>query len=275
MLGERGVGDTDLRPRALPRDKSRPAEVGFGHPTRPPSEHAAGQATASQAASQAVASARRPAAGLGRGLTPSERPRAAGALPAAEGHDEGVDAASPHRGWLALTLNGMADFDPEAYQGVSGSSVGTSRGEVGSATGWHACAGRTCIGHQRPHGIGSAAGLPCHVCFRPSVDIVIPPPARTVDVPGCRELLSLSRSLEQLSPLPKPVMGLAIGAWLPALMPRGGSTVSGGSTALPQATPPRVPFAAPLPTFSSPPPNRPCPFSSAPAGRPRREQAES
>ncbi|KAL3929373.1 MAG: hypothetical protein SGPRY_001985 [Prymnesium sp.] len=68
--------------------------------------------------------------------------------------DPEMDADSSSRVWLALTLNGMADF--------------TSPTTVPDFT--------------------SSTGPPCHVCFRPGVDIVIPPPADAIDVPSCREL---------------------------------------------------------------------------------------
>ena len=59
----------------------------------------------------------------------------------------GADIApsSLRRGWLSLTLNGMADASPS---------------------------GR------------------CHVCFRPGVDVVIPPPAASIDMPSCAQLLA-------------------------------------------------------------------------------------
>ena len=59
----------------------------------------------------------------------------------------GADIApsSLRRGWLSLTLNGMADTSPS---------------------------GR------------------CHVCFRPGVDVVIPPPAASIDMPSCAQLLA-------------------------------------------------------------------------------------
>ena len=56
-----------------------------------------------------------------------------------------VAPSSPRRGWLSLTLNGMADTQPS---------------------------GR------------------CHVCFRPGVDVVIPPPAASIDTPSCAQLLA-------------------------------------------------------------------------------------
>ena len=63
-----------------------------------------------------------------------------------------LQSASERRGWLSLNLNGMSDL----------------------------------LGSDLP--AGRAAAQPCHVCFKPGVDVVIPPPASTIDVPSCEKL---------------------------------------------------------------------------------------
>ena len=77
--------------------------------------------------------------------------------------DGDLHPASRRRAWLALGLNGMADF----RQGSPRRS-GVARGAT-------------------PPDHGPA----CHVCFRPGVDIIIPPPAATIDVPPCKELRAI------------------------------------------------------------------------------------
>ena len=72
-----------------------------------------------------------------------------------------LDAESPTRAWLALTLNGMADFRDAM----------------------RARAPRAGVRDRRPA---------CHVCFRPGVDVVVPPPAASIDVPTCDELRAFS-----------------------------------------------------------------------------------
>ena len=75
--------------------------------------------------------------------------------------DAEMHPASHKRAWMVLSLNGMSDFKSE-YSGATTIAATTSR---------------------LP---------PCHVCFRAGVDIVIPPPAATIDVPPCNELKTIT-----------------------------------------------------------------------------------
>ena len=101
--------------------------------------------------------------------------------------DSTMAAHNPNRSWLALTLNGMRDFSVSAL--ARRATAARTAASQSVATGFELR--RASTGFE-PRGIGSMAGLPCHVCFQSGVDIVIPPPAATIDVPSCRELGNLT-----------------------------------------------------------------------------------
>ena len=96
-----------------------------------------------------------------RPLLPTDRPRLRAREPPADGD---MHPASGRRAWLALVLNGMEDFRSGAR--LTRSFLNASRRAERSPL--------------------------CHVCFRPGVDIVVPPPAETIDVPSCDELKALT-----------------------------------------------------------------------------------
>ena len=75
--------------------------------------------------------------------------------------DAEMHPASRKRAWLVLSLNGMSDFKSERQRRYNNSGY------------YEDC-------HL------------CHVCFRAGVDIVIPPPAATIDVPPCNELETIT-----------------------------------------------------------------------------------
>lgn len=132
LLGERGVGDTDLRPTRSVATSLRTAELPF-------------------------------------------------------------HASSRGRGWLSLSLNGMADARDHQASRVP---------EVRLP--WHL------LQQQKQQ------QQPCHVCFQPGVDIVVPPPAATIDVPTCDALRRLTATAESSPPPPRDTLLFWAGRVVPS-----------------------------------------------------------
>jgi hypothetical protein len=80
-----------------------------------------------------------------------------------------LSPSSARRKWFSLSLNGMGDFRSVERA----ASDGGGRGKRG----------------------GTWRVAPCHVCFQSQIDVVIPPPAATTDVPTCRALRDMTTSL--------------------------------------------------------------------------------
>ena len=163
LLGERAVGDTDLRPRAPAKLSARSG----GRVGRPAGRSRGLGASVAAAAGSAAVDSAAVASGMGPEMSAE------------------MSAASPSRAWLALTLNGMSDFDPTIAHNITR----PLRRPIHHH--WPPSATPSAQ-HGAPHSVGSEAGLPCHVCFQRGVDIVIPPPADSIDVPSCAELRALT-----------------------------------------------------------------------------------